>query len=547
MKKNILLSALIILLTATTIHAQDNWNNQNPATKPQALAGHAMAFIGDDKVMIFGGYGISGVSDETWIYDLSDNSWTQKIQAIKPSARWEHPMAYIGDDKVLLFGGDNDGSFLGDTWIYDLSDNTWTLKNPGTSPSARSQHAMANIGGDQVLLFSGNGFGADTWVYDLSDNTWTLKTPATNPPAVSNHSMANISGDKVVLFGSNWIDNDTWVYDLSDNNWTLKSPASKPTGRQGHELATLGGDKVLLFGGMENATANFLSDTWIYDFSDDAWTLKTAASRPFALYFGMASIGNSKILSFGGWLVDNTDGTWLYTSSEVACTMTVSAGADEHLLFGYLPNQCKTKTAAVTDGTAPFSYSWTLSRALLPGETMTGANTASVTICLMDTAELCVTVTDAASCTATDCAMIFAEDVRCGSGNNQKVMICHNGNTICVDANAVPAHLAHGDYIGPCESSFAIPEVITKAKSAEPALSVYPNPGTGKFTIDLDRSIESMKDGLLRVINSNGKVVKQWSMNQQNRIQMELTIPGIYIIQYTSNDRVITRKFVVVQ
>jgi protein gp37 len=39
-----------------------------------------MAYIGDDKVIIFGG--ISGNSfaaiDETWVYDLSDNSWTQK-------------------------------------------------------------------------------------------------------------------------------------------------------------------------------------------------------------------------------------------------------------------------------------------------------------------------------------------------------------------------------------------------------------------------------------------------------------------------------------
>jgi hypothetical protein len=33
----------------------------------------------------------------------------------------------------------------------------------------------------------------------------------------------------------------------------------------------------------------------------------------------------------------------------------------------------------------------------------------------------------------------------------RKVTLCHKGkNTLSVDANAVPAHLAHGDTLGPC-------------------------------------------------------------------------------------------------
>ena len=40
-------------------------------------------------------------------------------------------------------------------------------------------------------------------------------------------------------------------------------------------------------------------------------------------------------------------------------------------------------------------------------------------------------------------------DASCGKDNN-KVRICHNGNEICVDANAVQSHLNHGDKIGPC-------------------------------------------------------------------------------------------------
>ena len=32
----------------------------------------------------------------------------------------------------------------------------------------------------------------------------------------------------------------------------------------------------------------------------------------------------------------------------------------------------------------------------------------------------------------------------------QKVVICHKGHTINAAPSAVPGHLAHGDYLGPC-------------------------------------------------------------------------------------------------
>ena len=33
---------------------------------------------------------------------------------------------------------------------------------------------------------------------------------------------------------------------------------------------------------------------------------------------------------------------------------------------------------------------------------------------------------------------------------HHKVTICHNGHPIEIDEAALPAHLAHGDYLGPC-------------------------------------------------------------------------------------------------
>ncbi len=546
MKKNIICSALIILLTAIAIHAQDNWNNQNPATNP---GGAAVAFIGEDKILIFSFPG------QTWVYDLSDNNWTQLNPGTSPAARYSNTMAYLGGDQVLLFGG-YDENFLpvfNDTWVYDLSDNTWTQKFPATNPSVREQAQMSNIGGGKVLLYGGwNNY--ETWIYDLSTNTWTLKNPATVPATNNSCAMASIGGDKVVLFGGQpgqtFIFSDqTWVYDLSDNNWTLQNPATKPLYRAFHAMASMGGDNVLLFGG--DGASNFVGDTWVYDLSDNIWTLKSPTSNPSARQgHAMASIGVNKVLLFGGYCWYNCPGesTWLYTSTEVTCIMTVSAGADENLYFGYAADQCVTKTATVTDGGSPFTYSWTLDRALLPGESITGNTTVSVTVCLLDTTELCLTVTDAAGCTANDCATIFAEDVRCNAGNSQtqKVKVCHNGNAICVDANAVAAHIAHEDYVGACTGNVNAQSEFNIEQNSKEGFNIYPNPGNGNFTVSVNLHDDNASDKTLRIINMSGQVVKQLNIATQNKLDIKIDKAGIYLVQLLTDKKIITKKLVVV-
>ncbi|MEW5761267.1 MAG: kelch repeat-containing protein, partial [Candidatus Thermoplasmatota archaeon] len=202
-------------------YSDNNWAIKAPTTKPTARRGFAMASIyNDDKVVFFGG-GLAGTSyDETWVYDLSDNTWTDEVPDTKPSARCWHSMAGIyNDDKILLFGGVVSGSTNDETWIYDLSDNTWTNKAPTKKPSARDYAAMTGIyNDDKVLLFGGltTFYDDETWVYDLSTNTWTNKAPATKPSGRCRHSMAPIyNDDKILLFGGDYgaYDDETWVYD----------------------------------------------------------------------------------------------------------------------------------------------------------------------------------------------------------------------------------------------------------------------------------------------------------------------------------------------
>ena len=223
----------------------------------------------------------------------------------------------------------------------------------------------------------------------------------------------------------------------------------------------------------------------------------------------------------------------------------VSAGADAQTYYGYAPNQSITKTASVTGGTGPYSYSWSLNRPLVAGETLSGETTAAVTVTLKSDAELCITVTDANNCTATDCATINAEDVRCFAGNsgNHKVTVCHNGHNICVDYNAVPAHLAHGDYIGGCVTT----RTANSGSEGEDVsgFTIFPNPSGGDFYIQRINPDQKQSLVTVKIINSNGQLTSKFVLNNQTAKRVSIQQGGLYIIQFISAGKTYSRKVLI--
>jgi hypothetical protein len=232
-----------------------------------------MSYVGGDQVILFGGDSGTGVLNDTWLYDLSDNTWTQKNPSNSPSARYSHTLAFIGENKVIMFGGN--GPNGDETWLYDLTDNTWTQKNPSTKPAARNDPSLVYIGSDQILLFGGVGLLVydETWLYDLSDNMWYQKNPLNKPPARYRSGMANIGGDRVLVFGG-FKDPlryyDTWIYDLSDDNWVQDLNTESPSARQSLTLSETsmdGSSYLVLFGGDDGS---YKDDTWTFGGGDYA-------------------------------------------------------------------------------------------------------------------------------------------------------------------------------------------------------------------------------------------------------------------------------------
>jgi len=165
--------------------------------------------------------------------------------------------------------------------------------------------------------------------------------------------------------------------------------------------------------------------------------------------------------------------------------ITVDAGANQTVYYGYVPNSCVHLNGTGSGGILPYSYEWS-----------TGDTTKSIKVCPTSNKQYTLTVTDAQGCFATDVVKVCVLNIRCNKvcNNSDKVEICHtmgNGKTqtLCVAASAVPAHLAHGDKLGACGTQTSCEEGYAKEASYpdiihdEMGITAYPNPFLSEVTV----------------------------------------------------------------
>jgi hypothetical protein len=122
-------------------------------------------------MIMYAGQNNSGPLDDIWALDLDTNTWTDLTPVVKPSARYFSPTIYdAANNRVTMFGGQTMLGVTNEAWVFDLWTKQWTQLSPaGTPPSQRSAAAaIYDPSNDRMVIFG----GIDTVV---RNDVWALE------------------------------------------------------------------------------------------------------------------------------------------------------------------------------------------------------------------------------------------------------------------------------------------------------------------------------------------------------------------------------------
>ena len=253
---------------------RQQWTSVNPrGVPPNPRHGHTVTFDRvRERIIIIAGQGAEFFGD-VWAYDIRANLWVQLSgNLIGPSPRYGHSAIYDSErDRIVISHGftSEQGRF-DDTWAFDLANNSWRDISPaGTRPLRRCLHHAVYVPlSDEMLLYGGcsSGFGpcpqGDLWSFDLANNRWAEITSNPRPAPRQRYGMVfDDNRKKLVLFGGLGGPpfNDTWEYDPASKAWTQVTPGGDTPAPRYRVEAAFASDlqTAFFFGGQ---TTDFSND-----------------------------------------------------------------------------------------------------------------------------------------------------------------------------------------------------------------------------------------------------------------------------------------------
>ncbi len=132
---------------------------------------------------------------------------------------------------------------------------------------------------------------------------------------------------------------------------------------------------------------------------------------------------------------------------------------------------------------------------------------------------------------------------------NNKWLVCHKGQTICIDKKDINYHLGHGDKLGVCGTAARASGIQQQnLVPSSAALVVYPNPNQGQFALQLHHTKATKAEVV--IADAKGVIVERRQVQltegkQTLSFNLGNKATGLYIVKVISEDGVQTTKVLV--
>jgi len=205
----------------------DEWKRIGSRSSPPSRCGHGMAFDSTNGVVVLFGGWTSGdrTLNDTWSFDYRTSSWTEKKPAASPSAREDSQMTWDGGrGRVVMYGGTVSGyRYCNETWEYNVTQNTWKELRPPVRPPEVAYTEMEYDSARSVIILIGGLDGHhvynETWIFEPFTDSWRRINTTSAPSKRTDLAMAFDAGHSaMILFGgsdgSSQFLSDTWAFGL---------------------------------------------------------------------------------------------------------------------------------------------------------------------------------------------------------------------------------------------------------------------------------------------------------------------------------------------
>jgi hypothetical protein len=228
----------------------------------------------------------------------------------------------------------------------------------------------------------------------------------------------------------------------------------------------------------------------------------------------------------------------------------VNAGANAPNTFYYGVTNALRINATIVGGVGPYTYAWTSTGG--PGTLMPRATYPLTSIDLFEPTgpvTVTLTITDANNCSYSGSINMAWSDVFYCNHLTQKpytwyLYMCQGGNTVCVSWASARTMLRNNTgTLGPCTPKT---DLVTTGTS----FSVYPNPSSGLFTLEMP--IVANTSGTVTVMDVNGRALYAETLNMQEGIlyhSFDLgALPnGIYVVRVATENEFATERIQIIR